>query len=101
MTIRKVEDLVDGLLDENWPIDMAVLRDLLAGVNANDFDRLEYLAGRLEQLPTVANVISNKAKALRRQLDREFDEALKEDALKREREKAQAASSADEGCTRE
>jgi hypothetical protein len=96
MTFSKVQDLVEGLLDENRPIDMAVLRDLLAGVNTDDFERLKYLAGRLEQWPAVANVISNKAQALKRQLDDAFDKALKEDALKREREKAQAASSADD-----
>lgn len=97
MTIRKVEDLIDGLLDENQRIDLNVLKDLLAGTTTDDIFQLEFLLRRLGQWPAVANEIENKASALRRQLNREFDEALKEDALKREREKAQAASSADDG----
>lgn len=96
MTIRKVEDLVDGLLDENQKIDLNVLKDLLAGTVTDDIDRLEFLLSRLGQWTAVASEIENKAKALRRKLDDAFDKALKDDALKREQEKAQAASSADD-----
>ncbi|RDS82601.1 hypothetical protein [Dyella psychrodurans] len=92
MTIRKVEDLVDGLLDENQPIDMGVLRGQLARTTIDDIGRLEFLLRRLGQWPVVANEIENKAKALRRKLDRDFDEAMK-----MERQKAQPEASAGDG----